>query len=46
MNHWELEPLDKNWQNWMVRYATAFQIGETAALSGDDSFVQDHKVTN
>lgn len=46
MNYWGREPLDKSWQDWLVRYAAAFQIGEAAAPSGDDSFVQDQMVTN
>jgi chemotaxis protein methyltransferase CheR len=46
MNYWGLEPLDKSRQNWIVRYAAAFQIGESAVLSSDDSPVHDEKVTN
>jgi SAM-dependent methyltransferase len=46
MNYWGLEPLDKSRQNWIVRYTAAFQIGESAVPSSDDSLVHDQKVTN
>jgi SAM-dependent methyltransferase len=44
MNYWGLEPLDKSRQNWIVRYAAAFQIRESAMSSSSDSFVPDQRV--
>jgi SAM-dependent methyltransferase len=46
MNYWGLEPLDKNRPNWIVRYATAFQIGEIPISSSTDSFVHGQRVAD
>ncbi len=46
MNYWGLEPLDKSRQNWIVRYAAVFQIGERAISSSSDSLAHDQRVAN
>jgi len=30
LNYWGLEPLDRNRENWVYRYATVFQIGDAS----------------
>jgi len=46
MSYWGLEPLDKSRQNWVVRYAAAFQIGERGVSSRLDSFAQGQMIAS
>jgi len=42
--YWGLEPLDKNRKNWIIRYATAFQIGEKSLRENINSTQSGGKV--